>query len=250
MWSFSALCDEFSVSTRVLFKLPLDPSRETMLHFFEQIRKGYPRLTRLRRRDDGGLVLEEENGEGAETRRYIRIEPNSLKFGTYGPPSASSVRQFGEKLLGQAPYHLSLSELDYDYMDVVFNFDLEYRGNHDELVAETLFADHPLVRAMAGDGQQIIDCQPFLGVSLGPDCERQVFVELKGRTSTFELRSGEFEASPLSVQVTARRYWGFGQLPPLVETYKDLLATAEQFAAERVVPHVIKPLAAAIGNRP
>jgi hypothetical protein len=134
-------------------------------------------------------------------------------------------------------------------MDVVFNFDLEYRGNHDELVAETLFADHPLLRALTNDGQQVIDCQPFFGVTLGPDCDKQVYIELKGRTSTFEIRAGEYEPAPLTVQLTARRYWGFGQLPPLVEVHRELLGIAEQYADERVVPHVIKPLAAAIANR-
>jgi hypothetical protein len=249
MWSFGALCDEFCVSTRMFFKLEMDPSRETMLHFFDLARKGYPRLTRLRRRDDGALLLDEDSPDEAGPRRFIRLEPRALKLGTYGPPTANSVRQFAEKLLSAAPYHLSLSELDYDYMDIVFNFDLEYRGNHDELVAETLFPEHPLLRALGGDGQRIIDCQPFLGVALGPDCDKQVYLEMKGRTSTFELRSGEYEPTPLSVQLTARRYWGLGQLPPLVDVHRDLLTIAEQYAADRIVPHVIKPLAAAIANR-
>ena len=58
MWSFGAFCDEFYVNTRLYLKLDLAPSRETVLHFMEQIRRAFPRLTRLRRRDDDGLVLD------------------------------------------------------------------------------------------------------------------------------------------------------------------------------------------------
>jgi hypothetical protein len=248
MWSFAALCDEFCVSARLFLKLGLDPSRETVLHLFEQIRRAYPRMSRLRRREDGGLVLEDE-GDEERGRRYVRIDSNALKFGIYGPSNQRSVQRFGELIFTQAPPQLSLSDLDYDYLDVVFAFDLEYRGNHDELVADTLLPDHPLLRVLTSDGQRVIDCQPFFGVALGGECDRQVYFEIKGRTSTYEVRSGEFEPAPLSVHLTARRYWGFGDPHALVEVFNDLLATGEQYAADRVVPLVIKPLAAAIASR-
>ncbi len=248
MWSFAALCDEFCVSARLFLKLGLDPSRETVLHLFEQIRRVYPRMNRLRRREDGGLVLEDE-GDEERGRRYVRIESNALKFGIYGPSNLRQVQRFGELIFTLAPPQLSLSDLDYDYLDVVYAFDLEYRGNHDELVADTLLPDHPLLRALTGEGQRIIDCQPFFGVALSGDCDRQIYFEIKGRTSTYEVRSGEFEPAPLSVHLTARRYWGFGDSQSLTVVFNELLSTGEQYAADRVVPLVIKPLAAAIASR-
>lgn len=248
MWSFAALCDEFCVSARLFLKLGLDPSRETVLHLFEQIRRAYPRMNRLRRREDGGLVLEDEGNED-HGRRYARIESNALKFGIYGPSSPQQVQRFGELIFTLAPPQLSLSELDYDHLDVVYAFDLEYRGNHDELVADTLLTDHPLLRALTSDGQRIIDCQPFFGVALGGDCARQIYFEIKGRTSTYEVRSGEFEPAPLSVHLTARRYWGSGDAQSLIEMFNELLTTGEQYAGDRVVPLVIKPLAVAIASR-
>jgi hypothetical protein len=247
MWSFAALCDDFYVHTRLFFKLDLDPSRESALHFFDRIRRSHPRLTRLRRRDDGGLLLDEEGDERG--RRYIRLESASLKFGMSSPSDPETVRRFGDLILGQAPSHLSLSDLDYDYMDTVFVFDLEYRGNHDELIAETLFPNQPLIRALTDDQQRLIDCQPFFGIALTPGCEKQAFVEVKGRTTTYELRSGEFGPSLLSVHLTVRRYWGFGELPASLDVYHDLLELGEHYADERVVPLVVKPLAAAIASR-
>lgn len=247
MWSFAAICDEFCVHCRLFLKLDLDPSRETMVHYLERVRRGFPRMTRMRRRDDGGLILEEE-GDGQRGRRYLRLQANALRFGIYSPPDMDSVRRFGEAVLDNAPPHLSLSALDYDYMDVVYVFDLEYRGNHDELVAETIFADHPLMRAMTAAGQHVIDCQPFVGVAVSPGCEKQAFLEIKGRTSTFELRSGEFDAAPLGVHVTARRYWGFGELPEPRGVHEQLLQTAQEFSEDIAVPHLVRPLAAAIAR--
>lgn len=248
MWSFGAFCDEFYVNTRLYLKLDLDPSRETLLHFLEQIRRAFPRMTRLRRRDDNGLVLDEENREGRD-RRFVRIDVNALRFGSFQPTDAEAVESFASMVLRQAPYHLSLSDLDYDYMEVVFGFDLEYRGNHDELVAETLFPEHPLLSALTGEDQRVIDCQPFFGSALSADCQRQVYLEIKGRTSTYEIRTAEYEPTPLSVYLTARQYWGFAGDRDLFSVHQELLALGEQYAAECAVPHVVQPLATAIASR-
>jgi len=248
MWSFAALCDEFYVNSRLYMKLELEPSRDGILHFFEQIRKGYPRMVRFRRRDDGASVLDEESGEG-EPRRYVRLDTNALKFGCYGVSEESAVIRFAELVLDQAPHQLTFSDLDYDYLEVVLGFDLEYCGNHDELVAETLFPDHPVFAPLDHGPRRIIDCQPFFGFAIGENCEEQTFLEVKGRTSTYELRSGEFENAAMSVLVTVRRYWGFNSGASLVDAYGELLRTAATFAEERAVPYVVKPLASAIASR-
>jgi len=247
MWSFSAFCDEYYVNTRLFLKLELDPSRESLLHFFEQIRRAYPRLRRLRRRDDGGLLLDEEDS-GGRGRRFVRVDPSALKFGSFCPPDRAAVEKFATVVLTQAPVQLSMSDLDYDYLEVVYGFDLEYRGNHDELVADTLFAEHPLLRAMTSGDERIIDCQPFFGVALSEDCDRQVYLEIKGRTSTYEVRTGEYDAAPLSVYATVRQYWGFRGQRDLQRVHAELLAVGEQYATERVVPYVVQPLAAAIAS--
>jgi len=225
------------------------PSRETLLHFFERIRRAFPALHRLRRRDDGALVLDEEGPESQASRRLLRVDGHALKLGYYSPPSIEAVDQFATLVLEQAPHHLSLSDLDFEHLEVAIGFDLEFRGNHDELVAEALFSDHPLLNALAADGQHVIDCQPFFGIALSADCELQAFVEIKGRTSAFEVRSGEYEPTPLSVYATVRRYWTPGRVEDLAAAHRGLLRQAEQLASARVVPHVVQPLAEAIASR-
>lgn len=251
MWPFEALCDEFSVLTRLFLKLDLDPSRESLLQFFERVRKAFPRMTRFRRREDGALALEEPTADGEEqTRRSVRLDPAALKMLHLNPPDAAAAGQFVKTVLTQAPAYLSLSELDYDFMEVVFAFDLEYRGNHDELIAETLFADHPFAASLAKIGRRTLECQPFFNVALDDECETQASLEIKGRTSTYEVRTGEYQAAMLSVYLTLRRYWGQSGLPDPLAVHRELLGLGERVAVGEVVPHIIKPLAAAIAGRP
>lgn len=247
MWPYENFCDEFHVTARLHFKLELDPGREALLHFLEQIRRAHPRLTRLRRRSDGVLMLEQEEQEGE--RLIVRIERTALKFGLFSPPDIQAVEQFGRHIFEQAPYDLSLSDLDYDYLEVALAFDLDYRGNHDEIVAETLLADHPLVAALASAGNGLIDCQPSIGVALNDDCATQAYIEVKTRTSAFEVRTGEYAGNALSVVLTLRRYWGFGGSSDPQVVFGGLLAAAEQLATERVLPQVVQPLASAIASR-
>ena len=248
--SFDAVCDDFYVSSRLFFKLDMSLERDTVLSFLDRIRKELPTLTKFRPREDGGLTLEEEEPPGGGPRRWVRLEPGSLRFGHFAPPDTSTVREMARVILEHAPYHLSFSELDFDHLEVVYGFDLEYRGNHDQMVAETFFADHPLAGFILGDdAAHVIDAQPYLGVALTADCDLQAYVEIKSRTSTFEVRTGEYETSPLSVFLTVRKYWGLGAAGKLPEVQSMLLDTADQLASRKIVPLVVTPLAHAIASR-
>lgn len=248
MWSFCAVCDDFFVSTRLRFKLDLTPSRETVLHFFEQIGRRHPELCRFRRRDDGGLVLDEDERDG-RGKRFIRLDPDTLKVGVCGPADADLITGFTDTVLSLAPAHLSLSDLDYDHMELVLGFDLEYCGNHDELIADALFSSHPLINVLVGDGERVIDFQPFVGVSLSDECDLQAYVEVKSRTSAYEVRCNDYDSQSLSVYLTLRRYWGFNAPTDLKSLHNHMVRIAQELAEERVVPRLVRPLRAAISSR-
>ncbi|NOT00575.1 MAG: hypothetical protein HOP29_08105 [Phycisphaerales bacterium] len=246
---FSSVCDEFYVSCRLFLKLDLALERETALHFFDRVRKEFPGMQKFRRRDDGCLVLEEEPKDGP-SRRWIRLEPNSLRFGHYAPGEIDDVRRLAAVILEHAPYHLTFSELDYDHLEVVYGFDLEYRGNHDQLLAETLLSDHPLGQFLLGDdSSHAIDAQPYLGIALTPGCDLQAYIETKSRTSSYEVRTGEYEMAPLSVFLTLRKYWLVGQDAALTDMAAKLFDRANELAAGKVVPLLVNPLALAIASR-
>jgi len=245
-----AVCDDFYVSCRLFLKLELKLERETVLHFFDRIRKEYPGLKKLRRRDVDCLVLEEEPDEHG-SRRWIRLDSGSLRFGQYAPIDTQEVLRFGELILTQAPYHLSFSDIDFDHLELLYGFDLEYRGNHDRLVAETLMGEHAATSLLFGDdAAHIIDAQPYFGIALTPECDLQTYIEVKSRTTTFEIRSDSYENEPINVFLTARKYWGVDPVVDLVSAFRTLYDICEEQAVQRVVPNFVNPLAAAIASQP
>ena len=84
-----AVCDDFYVTSRLFLKLDMNLERETILHFFDRLRKEYPSLNKLRRPDGGSLVLEEEPNERG-SRRWIRLDTRSLRFGHFAPPDVGN----------------------------------------------------------------------------------------------------------------------------------------------------------------
>ncbi|MCB9853553.1 MAG: hypothetical protein H6819_10690 [Phycisphaerales bacterium] len=248
--SFGTHCDDFHLASRLFLKLDLTPERETVLHFFDSIRREFPAMTRMRRREDSGLVLEEDEIDH-QTRRWLRIDEGSIRMGQHNPVTSEDAERLGATVLKMAPYHLTLGELDYDHLEVVLGFDLEYRGNHDQLIAETFFADSPIAGLLGHpDVFQTIDAQPFFGVALNEECDTQAYLEIKSRTSTFEVRTGGFDPQPLTVFLTLRRFWGVRGGETLEQVHHTLMSTAFDWAETRIVPHVVQPLAQAIASRP
>jgi len=248
-FAFGAQCDDFHIATRLFLKLELALQRETVLHFFDSVKREFPAMSKLRRREDGALLLEEDEAENG-ARRWLRLDDDAVRLGHYNPQRPEEAYQLGQVVLKMAPYHLTLSDLDYDHLEVVIGFDLEYRGNHDQLVADTLYADSPLAGLLAHESVlHTIDAQPFLGIAVSENCDTQVYLEIKSRTSTFEIRTQQFEPQPLSVFLTLRRYWGFGDGDSLLAAHTDLTHRAEEWAAEKIIPLVVNPLALAIASR-
>jgi hypothetical protein len=244
-----ALCDEFYVNGRLFLKLDLAPGRETILHFFDRVRKEYSALRKLRRRDSSSVMLEEEP-DAQGSRRWLRIDTNCFRFGQFSVQDREDTRRFGEFVLGQAPYHLSFSDLDYDHLEVTYAFELAYRGNHDQLVADTLLGENALASFLMGDhAAKVIDAQPYFGIALTPECDLQAYVEIKSRTSTFEVRSDHYEGAPITVFLTVRKYWDGESMDALSNVLRTLFDTADELAIDKIVPNFVNPLAAAIASR-
>ena len=91
--SFDAGCDVFDVASRRFFTWDMSMERDTVLGFFDRSRKELPTLTKFRPRDDGVLTLEEEEPPGGGSRRWVRLEPGSLRFGHFAPPDTSTGRR-------------------------------------------------------------------------------------------------------------------------------------------------------------
>jgi len=207
-------------------------------------------MTRMRRREDGAVILEEDANDRT-SRRWIRIEPAALRFGFFAPSSMDDVHHLTSFILSQAPFHLTFSEIDYDHFELVYGFDMDYSGNHDQLVAEALFRDHPLSSfILSEEAHHVIDTQPYLGIALTHECDIQAYVEIKSRTATFEVRTNNYESQPLSVFLTIRKYWGYSADQDLLEGHQQLTDLADDLTAHKVVPLLINPIAQAIASQP
>ena len=245
--SYQALCDDFYVSVRVGLKLDLAYNRETFLHFFEQVGKCFPGMCKMHRCEDQAIVLEEDRDE--HSHRWLRIERDCLRFGHFNPPDLAGLNRLAEFVLEHAPYHLSLSTIDLDVLELVFGFDLEYEGNQDEVVVDALLGDHPLAVLLNDAGHTPLEFQPNFGIALDEGCSRQAYFEVKTRTSAYAVRSKEYDKDPLSVYMTLQQYWGADGSLALGPAYADLMALAEELADGHVVPLLLAPLTRTIASR-
>src|SRR3954467_6285414 len=130
---YSSLCDDFGVYVYVNTKMDLPTGRETILHFFDRVRKTYPTMTDFDHRESGEFVLEEDREQGSY--RWVTLESRRLCIGYVSPPDLEAADALHERVLEVAPYHLDFNPLDCEALDVLFAFDFTYNGNHDEVVA-------------------------------------------------------------------------------------------------------------------
>ena len=128
--------DDFYVNMNLNTEMELPTSRDTVLHYFEQMKKAFPELRNFYTRESGDLVLEGDKEQ--ESYRWLAIEPRRLCSGQVNPETLEDAYRQHEMVLELAPHLLTISVLDCEALDVMYGFDFTYDGNHDEVVAEAL----------------------------------------------------------------------------------------------------------------
>ena len=225
----------------------LPHNRETLLHFFERIQKSFPRMTRFRKNDNGELNLEEDRS--GESYRWASIEAKRLSSGHVNPATVEDALKLHTLMLEQAPYQLGISPVEIDYLDVLFGFDLAYSGNHDEVIAESLFCESPLTCLTEEEGARAVDFQPTVTVALSDDCRLQARIDIVTRTNSYQVRTGDYAEDCISVYLILRRYWGDRPRDPMEKMLSDMADRAEALCHSHILPKVIKPISAAIASR-
>ena len=177
---YSRDADDFYVNVNLNTEMELPTNRDTVLHFFEQMKKGFPDLRNFYTRENGDLVLEGDKEE--ESYRWVAIEPRRLCSGHVNPESLEDAYRQHEMVLDLAPHLLTISLLDCEALDVMYGFDFTYDGNHDEVVAEALGVGQALegllelprrpgdqLRAVADPGPGRVVPAPVPAVDRDPD---------------------------------------------------------------------------------
>jgi hypothetical protein len=244
---YSSLCDDFGVYVYINTKMDLSNRRETVLHFFDAIQKTCPQMTDFDCRESGEFVLEEDREQGSY--RWVGLENRRLCTGYVNPPSLEAADTQHERVLELAPYHLDLSPLDCEAMDVLFAFDFTFTGNHDEVVAEALGLNTTLENLAQLPGAKVINYEPSLMLALDEQCRVQCRLSIETRTNAFQVRTGQFPEAPISVYFTVRQYWGRQPFKNFMDSYRIQRKTAQELVDNHIIPAVVRPLAQAIAAK-
>lgn len=244
---FSSCCSDFYVNMRLGSQVALPTQRETVLHYLEQIQKLFPSMTRFRKSDNADFHLEEDRSQ--ESYRWASLETKRLSGGHVNPSTLEEATLLHSKLLELAPPLLGISHVEIDYLDVMFGFDLEFNGNHDEIIAESLLVESPLACLLEERGARAVDVQPTVTVSLSEDCRLQARIDVITRTNSYQVRTGSYSDDVISVCLVLRRYWGDRPRAPLEQLAGELAERADGLCTNYLVPRVLRPISAAIASR-
>lgn len=239
--------DDYYVNLNVNTEMDLNLDRGSALHFFEQVKKRYPTMRNFYGREAGDYVLEEDKDRG--DYRWVSVEQRRFSSGYVNPGDLDDALQQHATVLEIAPFALSASPLDCESVNLMFGFDFNYRGNHNELVAEALGFPPAFDGLMEELGARPICYEPLLHLALDEDCKLQARISVETRSSAFHIRTGSFPDEQFSVYVTARR---FGALDA-DETFADVLQvldrTCRQLVQNYAMERILLPLQQAIAMK-
>ncbi|QDU89995.1 hypothetical protein Pla175_33940 [Pirellulimonas nuda] len=241
---YASLADDFYVNLNLNTEMELSSSRETVLHFAEQMQKKYPQMRNFYARDKGDHVLEEDKDSGVY--RWCSVEPRRIGSGYVNPESVPDALEQHRMVLDLAPYVLSVSPLDCEALDLLIGFDFNYRGNHNRLVAEALGVCPAFEKLASMPGAAFMSNEPNLTIALDEDCRVQCRVSIETRSAPYHIRTGEYQDDQLSVYITARRYGSLDRGQTYLDAFKQLESIAFEVVDGYVVDSVLEPLARSI----
>jgi hypothetical protein len=239
--SYRALASDFYINQKLSLKLDLPRERQVILDLFDRVRRQFPSMNQFRRYRDE-LALEAE--ANAAQHRWIAIRTNNIRSGAVNPSDLEEAYTLHRHVLDVAPFFLSISPLDVDYLELLYGFDLLTDRNHDEIVYEALVANSPLASLLDIPGSQVVDCQPLYGVVLREAHDIEVNFEVKTRAASREGRRDE----PISIYLTMRKYGPINEIKQLPELLAQLIKQGEELVDGRVVPNLVVPIRDAIGS--
>ena len=246
--SFGSFCDDFYVNMNLNTELELPVGRDTILHFFERIQRQFPTMNTFYQRDTGEFCLDEDREQGSY--RWVTVERDRVCSGYVNPPSLAAADEQHQLLLELAPYTLGVSNLDIDSLDVLLGMDFDYRGNHDEILAEALFANSPFAAFLDLPNARPLGFDPAILIGLSDDCRLQARISLESRTNAYQIRTGKFkEEDQLSLYLSIRQYPDPATKFSSKQSYVNQRELCEELMVDRVIPGFVQPIVGAISQR-
>jgi hypothetical protein len=244
--SFGALCNDFYVNQRLSLKLDLPSRRETVLDLFDRLRKFRPQMDKFRR-FDGELALESAPADGAYD--WLALRRTSIRSGSVNPDTLDWAYELHRTVLEVSPYFLSISPLDIDYLELMFGFDLEAHGNHDEIVFDALLAESPMGSLIDTESETLTDVQPFISFALDEDQRYLANLEVKTRSVDRPAHPDKFDDEPISLFLSVRHMGPVERIEDLVQVAGELARQTERLTTDKLIPQLLNPISRAINSR-
>lgn len=276
--SFAAFCSDWYINLRLNVKLDLPLGRENVLGLFESLRKSVPGLEHFRRTK---LELALESAPTGDQQSWVVLKRRSVRAGMVNPADLATAHDLQQKVLSEAPFHLSLSTLDISSLEIMYGFDLPCSGNHDAVVMEALLSRGPLASLAQVKGAIPMTFQPVVGLALTPDGTVQAQYEVRTRSykgpgapaeatggAAGYLPSSDFSpggsmgaggagsggggsgeegsdgegAMPMSVLLALRTFNTPRDIKQLPKMLKDLTVRGDDLVLNKVVPDLLRPI--------
>lgn len=244
---YASLSDDFYMNLHLQTEMELPQQRETLLHFFELVQKRFPQMLNFYTRERNEFVLEEDKDAGGY--RWIAIEPKRLCSGTVNPPTLEDALEQHREILKLVPHALAVSHLDCESLSVMYGFDYTYRGNHNQLLADTLGLPMALEGLCINGNSQLLSYEPSIQFTLDEECATQVRLNFESRTTGFNVRTGDYGDEQLSVYLTVRRFDSLGPGQDFVEELDRLANIGCELLDRHIVENVLRPLQQAIAMK-
>ena len=246
--SYAALCDEFYINMRLGTQMKMATDRATIIAFFERMQRLYPNMVNFHQDSRHSESSIEENRDG-NAYRWLSLEANRLSSGYLNPDNPQDAYKYNKSVLETVPYYLAISAIDLDYLDVLWGFDYQCKGNHHELIAEALLGNSPFGKMMETPNARGINFEASGIVSLSEDARTHARVWVEPRTTPAQVRSGDYPEEMLSVYVIVRQWSGGRKLPELHDVHAQLIELGEKFVGEHVLNGFLSPIRDAIARR-
>lgn len=237
-------CDDFCLTCDLNTQLDLPRSRDTVLHFFEQVGKAYPGMVNFSCREGGDYVLEEDKEVGSY--RWVSLEARRVTSGFLNPSSLDDCHPQHELVLDLAPHLLSVNALDCEALDVTFAFDFHHKGNHNEVVAAVFAADPRLQGMLAIPNARLVNVEPNITLALDEECRMQCRLSAVPRTGAYQVRTSQFGEESLSIYFSVRQFWDASLGANFIQSYRHQVDIGLELVNNHVIPNILVPISEAI----
>ncbi|MDA8745990.1 hypothetical protein N9N28_15295 [Rubripirellula amarantea] len=248
MSQYGAFSDDFYVNMILATEMELPTNRESVLHYFEQVRRRFPQMQNFYAREKGEYVLEEEKAEDS-SYRWTSVEPKRVNSGVVNPESFEAAVAQHAHILDLVPYDLSITPLDCESLSVMLGFDFNYQGNHNEILADVVGVPSRLELFSQTPYGKLLSFEPSIQFSLDEECRTQCRISFESRTTAYQVRKGEFGEDAISVYLTVRRYDSLDPSESYAKEFKRLAALSCDLVDEHLVSGILRPLQEAISAR-